>query len=434
MLDFIFYILPTVLNILFCALSVKYITASFSEQKEKLWMRIVTLISGVILMSIAFLLFEKGFLRLIFLFASLFLFTFSYKAKTYLRLLLTAVSYSIISAADFISLVIICGVFSLTAEDTLKEPFFTLGIIFYFSIVLVILLIIKHVRKYITMGNFDKRILPVYILPVTSVFIIFMEYAVFCSYETTALLKLMMFIASFLLLISNFAVFTLADGLFNQIASEKKLQTAKDMIDKQSEQYRKLLNADTEIRRYRHDVKNFLTGVLYNLNENKIDDVKSSVINQIDSFKTFDKYAASKNALDALLSLKAEEASHSGVNLLWDIYSGDHPFNEIDLAVILGNLIDNAMEADFGESKNKTIHVSINYKDTLMIISVTNPVKQNIDTSRLFTTKKNKKEHGLGLLSVKSLAKKYNGSATFTCEDLTFKAVVLLYKNDDVDG
>ena len=75
-----------------------------------------------------------------------------------------------------------------------------------------------------------------------------------------------------------------------QIDAENKLQIAKEMIEKQSEEYRKLLNTDGEIKRYRHDVKNFLSGVLYNLEQDKTDTVKESVIAQLDSFKTFDKY------------------------------------------------------------------------------------------------------------------------------------------------
>ena len=428
--EIIFKFFPIFLNILFLLLSVSYLSRTFSTDKGKPFASIIGFVSGCILLGIAFVLVDKGFLRLILFAFALFLFTFSYKMHLFIRFLMTVAVYAIVSASDFVSLIIICSAFSLPVEATLVEPVYTLGIIFSFSITFIVLFIIKHTRSFIAMGTFDKRFLLIYLLPLCTTIVIITEYAVFCNCDTSFQINMIMLSGALLLLITNFIIFTLTDALFMQIEAEKKLQIAKEMIEKQSEEYRKLLNTDGEIRRYRHDVKNFLSGVLFNLEEDKTDLVKTSVKMQLDSFKDFDKYASSKNALNALLAFKEENSPD--IKFSYEInVKESYSFNDIDLAVLLGNLIDNAVEAtEKVITENKWVNVKIFYEGTAMHFIVTNPVKDKPNTLNLITTKKNKKEHGLGLLSVKSLAEKYNGNVAFSCNDMVFKAVVILYEKD----
>ncbi len=426
--EIIFKFFSVILNIIFLLISVSYLSKGFSLSKEKHLTSVIGIAVGCILLCVAFILLDKGLLRLLFFSLALFLFTLSYKMRLFMRFLITAAVYAIISASDFISLIIICLVFSLPIEATLVEPIYTLGIIFSFSIGFIALFIIKHTRRFITTG-FDKRFLLIYLLPVCTTVIIFIEYTVFCNYDTSFQINLIMLSGALLLLITNFIIFTLTDALFMQIDAEKKLQIAREMIEKQSEEYRKLLDTDGEIRRYRHDVKNFLSGVLFNLEKDKTDLVKASVKDRLDSFKDFEKYTSSKNVLNALLSLKAENASHIKFSYELNV-NKSYSFDDIDLAVLLGNLIDNAVEAVEKVAQMKWVNVTVSYDGKTMCVIVTNPVKDKPDTLNLTTTKKNKKDHGLGLLSVKSLAEKYNGSVTFSCKDIVFKAVVILYEKD----
>lgn len=341
---------------------------------------------------------------------------------------MTVAVYAIVSASDFVSLIIICSIFSLPVEATLVEPIYTLGIIFSFSIAFTSLFIIRHTRKFITTG-FDKRFLLIYLLPVCTTIVILTEYAVFCNYDTSFQINMIMLLGAMLLLITNFIIFTLTDALFMQIETEKKLQVARELIEKQSEEYQKLLYTDNEIRRYRHDVKNFLSGVLFNLEEDKTDLVKTSIREQLSSFNNFDKYALSKNVLNALLAFKAENSSD--IKFSYEInVKKSYSFNDIDLAVLLGNLIDNAVEAVEKVNENKWINVTVFYNENALHLIVTNPTNEKPDVLNLTTTKKNKKDHGIGLISVKSLAEKYNGNVTFSCKDMVFKAVVILYEKD----
>lgn len=433
MADIILNHLSIFFNVIFFAVSTIYLNGTFSDMKSKKYIRVLSLIIGCTLLTITLALEKTGILKLIIFFIVAFSFSFFYKQKAYIRLLLSAIQISLICISDVISLVIISSFFKISPEQTLQEPFNSLGVIFLFSIVLLILFILRHTRKYLLIGYLDRRWLLIYSVPLATVFIIFMEYAVFCEYKTTSNMRLNIFISDLFLIVANFIVFTLADALFCQLENENRLQVANQLIEQQSDQYRKLLKSSDNIKQYSHDMKNFVLGALSDLENNKIELVKESLINQLESINDFSKYASSKNVMNTILAYKSEEALKHGVDVVCEIkINKNHTFNDIDLAIIIGNLIDNAVEAcqKLGHNKKKEVSVFIEYINNGMYISITNPVNENVDADNLTTTKKDKKNHGLGLISVKNIVNKYKGDIVFSCENLVFEVSIALYDND----
>lgn len=433
MVDTIFSILPIVFNVIFCILSSLYLSGTFAQERERRYIQVLSIISGSIVLSIGLILVQKGIVKILACVLSTFLFSFVYKQKIFMRLLLSAIFISLITVADIVSLIIISTLFSLSTEETLNEPFNILGIIMMFSIVLFFLFILRHTRKFIMTGKFDKRWLLLYSLPLASTFVIFMEYAVFCEYETTSALRLNIFISDLFLIAANFIIFTLADALFYQLENENKLQVANQLIEQQSYQYKKLLKSSDNIRQYSHDMKNFILGALSDLEDDKIELVKESLTKQLESINAFSKYASSKNVMNTILAYKSEEALKSGVKVVYEIkVHENYSFDDIDLAIMIGNLIDNAVEAcqKLRDDKKKEVSVFIEYINNGIYISISNPVSENVDTDNLTTTKKDKKNHGLGLISVKNIVNKYNGDIVFSCENLVFEVSIALYNND----
>ncbi len=432
MIDTIFSVLPIVFNVIFCILSSLYLCGTFAQEKERLYKQVIGIIGGVLILSIGLLLVQKGIIKILAFILSTFLFSFVYKQKIYMRLLFSAIFISLITVADIVSLIIISTLFSLSAEETLNEPFNILGITMMFSIILFFLFILRHTRKFVMTGQFDKRWFRLYSLPLASTFVIYMEYAVFCQYEVTSAIKLTIFISNLLLIVTNFIVFTLADALFYQLQNEHRIKVANQLIEQQSDQYRKLLKSSDSIKQYSHDMKNFVLGALSDLEDNKIELVKESLTKQLESINDFSKYASSKNIMNTILTYKSEEALKHSINVVYEIkIPENYSFDDIDLSIIIGNLIDNAVEAcqKLGNNRKKEVSVFIEYINNGIYISVSNPVNETIDTDNLTTTKKDKKNHGLGLISVKNIVNKYNGNIAFSCEDLMFEVSIALYNN-----
>ncbi len=433
MLENIFSVIPVFFNVIFCILSAVYLNGTFAQKRERRYIQFLGIIGGCIVLLVGLILAPKGIIKVLSFASAAFLFSFVYKQKFVLRLLLSAVFISLISVTDILSLIIVSSFFSLSAEETLNEPFNILGIVMMFSIVLFFLFILRHTGKFIMTGKFDKRWLLLYSLPSASAFVIYMEYAVFCAYKTTLSIRLNIFISDLFLIVANYIVFTLADALFYQLENENRLQVAKQLIEQQADQYRELIKSTDNLKQFSHDMKNFVLGTLSDLENNKIELAKESLINQLENINDFSKYASSKNVINTILEYKSEQASKCGVDIIHEIkINKNYTFDDIDMAIIIGNLIDNAVEAcqKLENGKKKEISVFIEYINNEIYISVSNPVNENVDTENLTTTKKDKKNHGLGLISVKNIVNKYNGDIAFSCDNLVFEVSIVLHNND----
>ena len=58
--------------------------------------------------------------------------------------------------------------------------------------------------------------------------------------------------------------------------------------------------------------------------------------------------------------------------------------------------------------------------DDRISMTVTNPVKDDVNTEKLKTTKPDKRNHGFGTQSIRTVAHRYDGVAEFKCEDKMF--------------
>lgn len=109
------------------------------------------------------------------------------------------------------------------------------------------------------------------------------------------------------------------------------------------------------------------------------------------------------------------------------------PFKGADICLILGNLLENAVEAAQKAEGRKYIKVKMKYDKNNLLIFVTNSYKGNLikaKNHRLKSTKPDAENHGVGLPSVYRVVAKYHG--TVVIDDsvpLQFKNRVLLYGN-----
>ena len=89
--------------------------------------------------------------------------------------------------------------------------------------------------------------------------------------------------------------------------------------------------------------------------------------------------------------------------------------DDIDLSVILGNLIDNAIEAATKENEEKYVHIQISQIKEMLVIKILNSFSK--DEISYESTKNNSELHGIGLKSVKHIVDSYNGNFTIELKD-----------------
>lgn len=101
------------------------------------------------------------------------------------------------------------------------------------------------------------------------------------------------------------------------------------------------------------------------------------------------------------------------------------------LAIVFGNLLDNALEACREvEVGKRYVTLDVSYEKEVLMIAVTNPYRGERRKNRAgkyITTKKDCRSHGLGLSSVEQAAKAYRGQMDANGHDGVFRVSVVMY-------
>lgn len=88
------------------------------------------------------------------------------------------------------------------------------------------------------------------------------------------------------------------------------------------------------------------------------------------------------------------------------------PLEDTHFSILLGNLLNNAIENCSGENK---IYLLIEQKAIYYHIEIRNSIQSSVleNNPSLLTHKEDKEKHGIGLKSIKFIVKKYNGKISF---------------------
>ena len=102
----------------------------------------------------------------------------------------------------------------------------------------------------------------------------------------------------------------------------------------------------------------------------------------------------------------------------------------MDAAALLGNLIQNALEAVrcLPEGRSRLIRFQVEEKNGFVVIRCENTMEgvPQMYQGRPLTTKADKTSHGFGTRSICLIAEKYGGAASFSASDGWFRARILL--------
>ena len=185
----------------------------------------------------------------------------------------------------------------------------------------------------------------------------------------------------------------------------------------------------TKMRGWRHDYHNHIQAMQASMALEKYDEVieylrqLNNDLTQVDtSIKT------GRVMVDAILNSKINIANQNGIPVNAKARIPDNtPVSDVDLCVIIGNLLDNAVEENQKiPSKDRFIRVYIGQKNTQFYLVITNAAgKKQPKTGNSFPTLKGS-NHGFGLMRVESIVKKYAGLFCTDSEDGGFTAEILI--------
>ncbi|MBQ3421054.1 MAG: sensor histidine kinase, partial [Romboutsia sp.] len=105
--------------------------------------------------------------------------------------------------------------------------------------------------------------------------------------------------------------------------------------------------------------------------------------------------------------------------------------SNVDICIILGNLLDNAIEACNLIDGYKFIDLKINTKDNKLIIKISNNTNGYVNkVNGRFITTKNSDMSGLGLTQIDNIVKEYNGYINRKYENNIFTTYLMISYED----
>ncbi len=201
----------------------------------------------------------------------------------------------------------------------------------------------------------------------------------------------------------------------------------------QAMQYETLQEKITEARRAKHDVRHHIALMQEYLNNKDYDSLKDYLDRYGMSLPDDSRIQFCENtAANAVLLYFAQQAKDNGIDYIvkTDIPK-DIGISDNDISVMLGNLLENALDACKADSaEDKKIIVRAGTEGGSLCITVDNTYTGTLryaPDGKLISTKH--KGQGLGTRSVKSIAEQYGGICKFEAKDKMFYASVFCSAN-----
>lgn len=191
-------------------------------------------------------------------------------------------------------------------------------------------------------------------------------------------------VSSAIIFVINFIIIYIYENLSDRLEIQKQQIIFNKQIELCKNQIREREESTINIRNIKHDIENHLICIREyieredcNYAKKYIDDLVSSEI----YFKTSSCINSGNIVVDALLNYKNSIMQQLNIKMFTHIeIPYNFKFNDADICVILGNCIDNSIEAvnKIENKDERVIHVEIIYRKNCLLLKISNPYLGNI--------------------------------------------------------
>ena len=222
--------------------------------------------------------------------------------------------------------------------------------------------------------------------------------------------------------------------LYHMMADHYRSVREQELYRQQTFAYQNQLEVITEsqgrIRALRHDMKNHILVLQMLLQKGDLEETRRYLAAMQDFMANPSEYIETGNeTVDSLLNYKLQRARE----VLQTVEAGvcipeKLVLHSFDLNVVLGNLLDNAIEAA-AETEEKKLKLTMELEKGVLFLHVRNSCQGIADgwVQRLKTTKAGASDHGIGLSSVRRIVEKYHGDMEMICENGDMETDIVMY-------
>lgn len=200
-------------------------------------------------------------------------------------------------------------------------------------------------------------------------------------------------------------------------------ELAEQQLQIQVSYYEKEQQARDATRALWHDIKKYTNATQDLFQHGDMENAVQSLQQATTALSEIHQTVDVGNAVvNGILERALEQVQNQGISLDFDVWVSDQlPISAVDLYIIMGNTIDNAIEAcqQVPLADSPTISLTLRQQNHTLFYAIDNPIpaKQG---------KKPGDVHGYGIRNVKNCVAKYHGTTTVSKQDGVFSVQIQL--------
>lgn len=182
----------------------------------------------------------------------------------------------------------------------------------------------------------------------------------------------------FALLLNDIVVYYLFSRLSSRYQSERETLLLKEQMSRYEADLSAHMKQEDRIRLLQHDMKHHLLELKAMAEASQYDDIADYISEMsLQGFGSDMPVSTGNRPVDSILGYTIRHAEESGVRVIHHItIPQDIIFPVYDLTVILGNLLDNAVE-NAVKAKDPSISVNMKYAMNCLLIDISNSYDSN---------------------------------------------------------
>lgn len=224
---------------------------------------------------------------------------------------------------------------------------------------------------------------------------------------------------------------TILDKLIKENALRQKEALLAHQFNIQARHYKDLQIQFKNTRAFKHDINNHLICIKNLIANGDIKSTEQYIKKITESFEKLNLKVNTGNPFaDAVISEKYNISIDKNIDFKCNVKMlNGIKMDPFDLCVILGNALDNAIEACekiTDKSIKKYIHITSTFNKSFMVFEIKNSMQGYIHKNHMSTDKEDGINHGLGLLNIQSIADKYFGTTYIENSENMFELSIML--------
>lgn len=268
--------------------------------------------------------------------------------------------------------------------------------------------------KKLLIAKDNKYMFIMSMIPAISVIVCcFMVYRSDNSYEMNVIYTFIAMAGIIIINVISVFLLIMEQKLYEQKMRQQVMLGAYQQKEKDIES---ILDMQEQNSKQRHDIKNVLILIRELIN----DEQYAKATEMLDKYSTGQKninlaeIISNNIVLNYLLNRKINQCHDSGIDMGCYVLGDITGVDDMDLYILLENLCDNAIEAA-AQSNNPTIKLQISEDNGNLCIYIGNTTPGNVlkNNPDMNTTKKDKGIHGFGIMNIRDIIDKYNGTINY---------------------